>query len=109
MKARLYSHVWVIVYDGSYPYSLSRQVVAMKNKTAFITEEILDNPGLIEGAYVSYRFEDYGETWFKTFKEGKNYLLRGLRFAKDSWGNAIGIEINKTGKDFYHIEWSFSH
>lgn len=104
---RLNSSVWVIVDVEGFPYSLSKQIVAMKNKKEFITEEVLyGGDSLIKEAYCSYSFEEYGKTWFKTKKEGLEYIEKEIfeKQYKRYYPNG-SYEIEKSSKDFYHFEW----
>ena len=105
---RLNSSVWVIVNVDGFPYSLSKQIVAMKNKEAFITEEFLySGNDLIEEAYYAYSFEEYGQTWFKTKKEGLEYIEKEIfeKRYKSYYPNG-SYEIEKDSNDFYHFEWN---
>lgn len=105
---RLNSSVWVIVNVDGFPYTLSKQIVAMKNKEAFITEEVLyGGDSLIKEVYCIYNFEDYGKTWFKTKKEGLEYIKKEIfeNYYKRYYPNG-SYEIEKGNNDFYYFEWN---
>lgn len=95
---RLNSKVWIIVFIEGEVYTLSKQKVYMKNKEGFITEETIDD-SIMNEARIEYTLDSYGENWFKTFKEAKEYLDKYYE------GYATyTLEKNKTLKDFYYVE-----
>lgn len=72
-KPRLNSYVYILTYVDGEPFCISKDKVYMKNKYAFIPEDVF-NESVIDEYKKEYFFEEYGIVWFKKLKDIRKYL-----------------------------------
>ena len=84
---QLDSYVYVITWCDSEPFCITKDKVYMKNKTDFITEDMLSS-SVIEEYRQPMSVEDYGYYWTKTLKEAKELVIK---FFKEELGREVAI------------------
>ena len=84
---QLDSYVYVITWCNSEPFCITKDRVYMKNKTDFITEDMLSG-SVIEEYRQPMSVEDYGYYWTKTLKEAKELVIK---YFKEQQGREVII------------------
>lgn len=75
-KPRLGQKVFVY-YRGYSSNWITQSTVYMKNDEEFITPTQLED-GIIDECRITFKFAEYGKTWFKSLKEVKEYLSKTI-------------------------------
>ena len=84
---QLDSYVYVITWCDCEPFCISKDKVYMRNKTHFITEDML-SANVIEEYRQPMSVNDYGHYWTKTSKEAKEIVNK---FFKEELGREVMI------------------
>ena len=84
---QLDSYVYVITWCNSEPFCITKDKVYMKNKTHFITGEMLSG-SVIEEFRFPMSVDNYGCNWTKTLKEAKELVIK---FFKEQLGREVAI------------------
>lgn len=89
---RLNSKVYVLTFDKfGVPLCITKDLVFAKNKKCFITEDMLSY-GVIDEYRQKCYFTSYGQTWFSSIKEAKEYVKKWFEDTIYNYEIAKGVD-----------------
>ena len=104
VNPRLNSYVYIITFVHDKPYSITRDKVYMKNKEAFITENMMYDDYIPEYRE-ECKFNEYGKRWCKTFKEAKAIVKENEKRINNYYSDKhYDFKIEKCDKNIWNIE-----